>query len=605
MFRMRISTQLSLLIVGGVAFLGIVATAGMWGVKRGTDSLNAVYVERLEPIVQLSYIEGRMFRNRVLVAQAASDPTPERVADTVQAVEANIAAIGKTWEAFVASHQAPEEIGLSKKYADARGQFVKQGLRPTLEALKAGDKDKAYELVQTALPKLHEPASRHLEALVELQKTVAKQEYEAARTREQRFLWGLSAAAALSLLIALGVGWSINRRITRALGAEPDDLRQVVDAVAKGDLTTAIHLREGDQGSVMSSLQTMSGHLGQSVGTVRRSADQLATAAAQIAQGNLDLSSRTEQQASALQQTASSMEQLGSTVRQNADNAKQANQLAMSASSVAVQGGDVVSQVVETMKGINDSSKKIADIISVIDGIAFQTNILALNAAVEAARAGEQGRGFAVVAGEVRSLAQRSAEAAREIKQLITASVERVGQGSALVDRAGHTMEEIVASIKRVTDIMGEISAASAEQSSGVAQVGQAITQMDHATQQNAALVEQSAAAADSLKLQAQQLVQAVASFRLADQAGSLELFAPDSGKNMRAPPRGAQRLTPVTKPTTGKAAVPASAQAAAPANKAQPAVAAAPLAAPVAAGVVATAAVAVAAGSDDDWATF
>ena len=239
------------------------------------------------------------------------------------------------------------------------------------------------------------------------------------------------------------------------------------------------------------------------------------SASSEIATGNNDLSARTEQTASSLEETAASMEQLSSTVKQNADNAKQANQLALGASAVAVKGGEVVGQVVGTMKDINDSSRKIADIIGVIDGIAFQTNILALNAAVEAARAGEQGRGFAVVASEVRSLAGRSADAAREIKGLIAASVDRVGQGTALVDQAGATMQEIVSSIRRVTDIMGEISSASTEQSAGLAQVGEAVTQMDQATQQNAALVEESAAAAESLSAQAQQLVQAVAVFRV------------------------------------------------------------------------------------------
>lgn len=241
----------------------------------------------------------------------------------------------------------------------------------------------------------------------------------------------------------------------------------------------------------------------------------MASASAQIAQGNHDLSARTESQASALEQTASSMEELSATVRQNADNARQANQLAQNASTVAVEGGEVVGRVVDTMKGINESSRKISDIIGVIDGIAFQTNILALNAAVEAARAGEQGCGFAVVASEVRSLAGRSAEAAKEIKGLINDSVLRVEQGTALVDQAGVTMTEVVSSIRRVTDIMGVISAASNEQSLGVAQVGEAITQMDQATQQNAALVEEMAAAAGSLKSQAQELVQTVAVFKL------------------------------------------------------------------------------------------
>jgi len=265
---------------------------------------------------------------------------------------------------------------------------------------------------------------------------------------------------------------------------------------------------------LLAALAQMQASLAQVVNTVRDGSDHVATASAEIAQGNNDLSQRTEQQASALQQTAASMEQLGSTVRQNADNARQADVLARTASEVAQRGGAAVAQVVDTMRGINDSSKQIADITGVIDGIAFQTNILALNAAVEAARAGEQGRGFAVVAGEVRILAQRSADAARQIKSLIAVSVERVEQGTRQVDEAGTTMTDVVGSIERVTHIMGEISAASSEQSTGVRQVGEAVTQMDQATQQNAALVEQSAAAAESLKQQAHQLVDAVAVFR-------------------------------------------------------------------------------------------
>jgi len=292
--------------------------------------------------------------------------------------------------------------------------------------------------------------------------------------------------------------------------------RQVAERVRDGNLTLAAQDAAHDEFSpLLAALNDMQGSLGRVVADVRSNAESVATASAQIAQGNQDLSQRTEEQASALQQTAATMDELGATVRNNADNSKQANQLALGASSVASRGGAVIGQVVQTMKGIDDSSKKIADIIAVIDGIAFQTNILALNAAVEAARAGEQGRGFAVVAGEVRSLAQRSAEAAKEIKTLITNSVEQVEQGSVLVGQAGNTMEEIVGAIQRVSDVVAEISAASTEQSSGVGQVGQAVTQMDQATQQNAALVEESAAAAESLRLQAQALVQAVAVFKL------------------------------------------------------------------------------------------
>ncbi len=327
--------------------------------------------------------------------------------------------------------------------------------------------------------------------------------------------WGVLGLMLVALAFVLGMALAITRRLIRQLGGEPVEAMAVASAVASGDLTTRIVLRPGDTSSLMARLQTMQEGLVKAVTQVRQGSERVATASLQIADGNLDLSGRTEQQASALQQTTATMEELGSTVRSNADSARQAEQLARGASTVAVQGGERVGEVVQTMKGINDSSRKIADIISVIDGIAFQTNILALNAAVEAARAGEQGRGFAVVASEVRSLAQRSATAAREIKDLINASVQRVEQGSAQVDQAGQTMQEIVSAINRVTGIVAEISTASAEQSSGVGQVCQAVSQMDQATQQNAALVEQSAAAAESLKLEAQQLVQAVAVFRV------------------------------------------------------------------------------------------
>ncbi|TAK94488.1 MAG: methyl-accepting chemotaxis protein [Aquabacterium sp.] len=304
--------------------------------------------------------------------------------------------------------------------------------------------------------------------------------------------------------------------ITRMVTGPVNEAAGVARRIADGDLSARIKAQGSDEvGTLMQALVDMQENLVQMVGGVRMGAESVATASSQIAQGNQDLSQRTEEQASALQQTAASMEQLGSTVNQNADSARQANQLANGASTVAIQGGEVVGQVVETMREINDSSRKISDIITVIDGIAFQTNILALNAAVEAARAGEQGRGFAVVAGEVRNLAQRSAEAAKEIKSLIGASVERVERGSSLVDQAGSTMQEVVNAIRRVNDIVGEITSASAEQSSGVSQVSDAVSQMDQATQQNAALVEESAAAAESLKQQAQQLVQSVSVFKL------------------------------------------------------------------------------------------
>jgi methyl-accepting chemotaxis protein len=327
----------------------------------------------------------------------------------------------------------------------------------------------------------------------------------------------------------IGIGIWFSRSITRPV----EEALGLAQSIAGGDLTMHVEAVGKDEiARLLTAVATMQGSLSSVVGNVRQNSESIAAAATQISHGSNDLSARTEEQAAALEEAASSMEELSTTVRQNARNAIEANQLALGASTVARKGGAVVGEVVQTMKGINESSKRIVDIIGVIDGIAFQTNILALNAAVEAARAGEQGRGFAVVASEVRNLAQRSADAAKEIKSLISASVERVEYGTSLVDRAGVTMAEIVDSIARVTDIMGEISAASSEQSSGVGQIGEAISQMDRATQQNAALVEESAAAAESLKDQANQLVEVVAVFKLAESARAVSVEGPAPGRH-------------------------------------------------------------------------
>ncbi|WP_454775228.1 methyl-accepting chemotaxis protein [Janthinobacterium tructae] len=382
---------------------------------------------------------------------------------------------------------------------------------------------------------------RTLIAVEEKQNSEASSMAEAAYSQARLVMLSIGSLALVTSLLAAVL---ITRSVTRQLGCEPDEAAAIAGQIASGNLAVPIHTRVGDTHSLLHAMQSMRDSLAQIVQQVHASTETIATAAGQIAMGNLDLSSRTEQQASTLEQTASSMEELTSTVRINTDHARQANGLAESASDVATKGGAVVAQVVDTMAAIDVSARKIVDIIAVIDGIAFQTNILALNAAVEAARAGEQGRGFAVVATEVRNLAQRSAAAAKEIKDLIGDSVDKVQAGNRLVEQAGSTMHEVVASVRRVTGIMSEMMSASQEQSAGIEQINIAVTQMDNVTQQNAALVEEAAAAAQAMQEQVNSLNEVVSVFRVGNIAGSR-----DAGLRVvsRPPPPLAARRPPAT----------------------------------------------------------
>ncbi len=411
------------------------------------------------------------------------------------------------------------DVSADEKAALAGIKDVERKTQPLIDkviALRLADNtaEAATVLAKQAAPAFVEWLAS-VNRLIDLEESMSRVEADSARAVSKSFLvWMLVLG-----LIAVGAGsvaaWFISRGLLRQLGGQPDYAAAIVGSIAAGDLAIAIDTRAGDDSSLLFAMQGMRNNLVDIVSQVRAGTATINTASGEIAAGNLDLSARTESQAGTLEETASSMEELTGTVRQNADNARQANVLALSASEVAVKGGAVVAEVVETMASINESSKKIVDIIGVIDSIAFQTNILALNAAVEAARAGEQGRGFAVVASEVRNLAQRSAAAAQEIKTLIGNSVERVEVGARLVDQAGSTMQDIVTSVRRVTDIMGEIALASQEQTAGIDLVNRAIGQMDEATQQNAALVEQAGAAATSLNDEAAALARVVSVFKL------------------------------------------------------------------------------------------
>ncbi len=488
------------------------AVIGLYGISENGKGIKAVYEDRTVPLVDLGLIIDMVNRIRTNAVVIVNAGLPE-VAEAANAETIVLdGEIGKLWTKYISTQLTPDEKLLADEF-NSKWKTYQTSRNATLKlAMEQDDIVAAQEqAINDAGPKFT-AARETLFKLIELQGTVAKLEYNQAHDRSVSIRNFAIIAVIVGLALAAWLSFSLIRAIVRPL----DKAVKLARAVAEGDLTQRIEVHSTDEiGQLMQALHDMNDSLVRVVGQVRSGTDTVSTATTQIAAGNLDLSSRTEEQAASLEETASSMEQLTSTVKQNAENARQANQLVSSTADVAVKGGQVVSQVVDTMASIKDSSYKIADIIGVIDGIAFQTNILALNAAVEAARAGEQGRGFAVVASEVRNLAQRSAGAAKEIKSLIDDSVSKVDAGGKLVDEAGKTMGEVVTSVKHVTDIMGEIAAASQEQSAGIEQVNQAIAQMDEVTQQNAALVEQAAAAAESLQEQASQLAQAVSVFKL------------------------------------------------------------------------------------------
>lgn len=487
--------------------------------------------------IQAAYDYARAFAfivtsgGRAGVEPAAIERAEAILAATVKLVNDNTVILEK--------HLASEkERALFVTVKDRRKAYG-NSRNHVLELKKAGKGDEAVNLMFSETNSLQTSYIDSIKDLISYENALMQKGADnAERTygSAQASLVGILVGV---LVVGLLVAIWITRGIQKSLGGEPAYAAEIAGRIAAGDLATSVALKSNDTTSLLYAMKSMRDKLAVIVSQVRTGTETIATASGQIASGNLDLSSRTEQQAASLEETASSMEELTSTVKQNADNVRQANQLAVTASNVAVKGGAVVSQVIDTMDSINASAKKIVDIIAVIDGIAFQTNILALNAAVEAARAGEEGRGFAVVASEVRSLAQRSAAAAKEIKTLIGDSVEKVDAGSKLVAEAGGTMNDIVASVKQVTDIMGEIMAAGQEQSAGIEQINQAITQMDEVTQQNAALVEEAAAAAASMQEQAGQLAQTVSVFKLDhNQPGTVTTVARRAPRIDSMPPR-------------------------------------------------------------------
>ncbi|MFT7775525.1 methyl-accepting chemotaxis protein [Roseateles sp.] len=561
--QVRIGPRLGLSFGLVLCLLAAVALLGRASLAQVAAGLQTVYEDRTVPLSQLGDISRLTIRNRFLLAEMMLKPEPAAIEKHSQELGANIKAIDELLQQYLATKLTPEEKQLADRFVAARSSYAQQGLAPARAALLKGDLQAARALYDGKVAEMAPQVADTLGELQRLQVRVAKQEFDAAQAVQHSAEWITLAAAVFAIATGIVLAWLITRSITQPVAAAV----QLAEAVSVGDLRQSVVAHGRDEvAQLLRALGAMNDNLVKIVSQVRHSSDSIATGSSEIATGNADLSQRTEEQASNLQQTAASMEEMSATVRQNADIARTATQLASSASGVATKGGEVVGRVVSTMDEITTSSRKIVDIIGTIDGIAFQTNILALNAAVEAARAGEQGRGFAVVAGEVRVLAQRSAEAAKEIKGLISQSVERVDAGSQLVAEAGDTMGEIVAHVRRVADLIGEIDAASGEQAKGITQVSEAVNQLDQVTQQNAALVEESAAAAESLKHQAARLAEVVDQFKL----GAESQLSTVPSK--RTPPVARQVARSVARPVAPMPASPS--VRAAPKAKAQPALA-------------------------------